>query len=122
MTELDALDRLIHEPARLLIMTTLASCASADFMFLQRVTGLTNGNLSSHLTKLVEADLVSVTKAFVERKPNTRVSITENGRRAVESHWSALARIRRAAQSGAVRSGLKPRPPRVNFSRAEADG
>ncbi len=122
MSELDALDRLIHEPARLLIMTTLASCASADFMFLRRMTGLTNGNLSSHLTKLEDAGLVTVIKAFVDRKPNTRVSITEEGRRAIESHWSALARIRRSAQSGAVGSGLKPRPRRVNFIRVEADG
>ena len=46
------LDRLIHEPARLLIVTILASAASADFLFLQRETGLTKGNLSAHLSKL----------------------------------------------------------------------
>jgi hypothetical protein len=47
--EVDQLDRLVHEAARLVILTALPSCASADFVFLQRITGLTNGNLSAHL-------------------------------------------------------------------------
>ena len=49
------LDRLIHEPARLLIVTILSTVESADFLFLQRETGLTKGNLSAHLSKLEEA-------------------------------------------------------------------
>ena len=52
------LDRLIHEPGRLAILTVLSSVADADFVFLQRATGLTKGNLSSHLTKLEDAGLV----------------------------------------------------------------
>ena len=52
------LDRLIHEPGRLAILTVLSSVEDADFVFLQRTTGLTKGNLSSHLTKLEEAGLV----------------------------------------------------------------
>ena len=47
-----ALDRLIHEPGRLAILTVLSSASDADFLFVQRATGLTKGNLSSHLTKL----------------------------------------------------------------------
>ena len=52
--ELANLDRLIHEPTRLAILTALAACEKADFLFLQRITGLTKGNLSVHLTKLQE--------------------------------------------------------------------
>lgn len=92
-----SLDRLVHEPARLVILTTLASCASADFTYLQRVTGLTNGNLSAHLTRLEAASLVKIDKRFVDRKPNTTVAITKYGRRAVERHWNALEQIRHGA-------------------------
>ena len=58
------LDRLIHEPARLLIVTILSTVASADFQFLHRETGLTKGNLSAHLSKLEEAGLVYNGKKF----------------------------------------------------------
>jgi DNA-binding transcriptional ArsR family regulator len=58
------LDRLIHEPARLLILTILSTVASADFLFLQRETGLTKGNLSAHLSKLEEAGYVKIEKTF----------------------------------------------------------
>jgi DNA-binding transcriptional ArsR family regulator len=60
--ELAALDRLIHEPARLALLTALTSCESADFLYLQRITGLSKGNLSSHLSKLEESGLVTVEK------------------------------------------------------------
>jgi DNA-binding MarR family transcriptional regulator len=96
--DVDALDRLVHEPARLVILTTLASAASADFTFLQRITGLTNGNLSAHLTRLEAASLVSIQKRFIDRHPNTNVAITPAGRRAVARHWSTLERIRDGAR------------------------
>ncbi len=102
---IDQLDRLVHEPARLVILTALASCASADFVFLQRLARLTNGNLSAHLTKLNGAGLISIEKRFVDRKPNTRVAITAKGRRAINEHWSRLEELRAAArQVGASRS------------------
>lgn len=63
--ELASVDRLVHEPARLAILTALAACASADFLFLQQLTGLSKGNLSSHLAKLEQAGLVGVSKQFV---------------------------------------------------------
>jgi DNA-binding transcriptional ArsR family regulator len=62
------LDRLIHEPGRLAILTVLSSVQAADFVFLQRTTGLTKGNLSSHLTKLEEAGLIEIHKRFVGKK------------------------------------------------------
>jgi DNA-binding transcriptional ArsR family regulator len=55
-----ALDRLVHEPGRLAILTVLSSVSDADFLFLQRTTGLTKGNLSSHLAKLEDGGLVAI--------------------------------------------------------------
>jgi DNA-binding transcriptional ArsR family regulator len=95
--ELAELDRLVHEPARLAILTALAACRSADFLYLQRLTGLSKGNLSSHLSKLEAAELVSVEKEFVGKTPNTRLSITRNGRAAIERHWKRLDQLRQAA-------------------------
>lgn len=105
LEEIDPLDRLVHEPARLVILTALASCASADFVFLQRITRLTNGNLSAHLTKLHNAGLVSIAKRFVDRKPNTNVAITARGRRAIEEHWARLEQLRLGARE--VRSARR---------------
>ena len=95
--ELADLDRLIHEPARLAILTALAACKATDFLYLQRLTGLSKGNLSSHLSKLENADLVSVEKEFVGKIPNTRIGITRAGRAAVERHWTRLDRLRQAS-------------------------
>jgi DNA-binding MarR family transcriptional regulator len=99
-----ALDRLIHEPARLAIMTVLSSVQAADFTFLQRTTGLTKGNLSSHLTKLEEAGLVTIAKTFVNKKPNTRVKLTATGTARIANHWAQLERLRSLAQPPAPRA------------------
>ena len=66
------LDRLVHEPGRLAILTVLSAVADADFVFLQRTTGLTKGNLSSHLAKLEDAGLVTIEKRFVRKKRHER--------------------------------------------------
>jgi DNA-binding MarR family transcriptional regulator len=91
--ELAGLDRLIHEPARLAVLTALASCKSADFLFLQRLTGLSGGNLSSHIAKLEESGLVHVEKQFIDKRPNTRIQISEQGRKAVREHWKKLDQL-----------------------------
>jgi DNA-binding MarR family transcriptional regulator len=88
------LDRLIHEPGRLAILTVLSSVKDADFVFLQRTTGLTKGNLSSHLTKLEQAGLVEIEKRFVRKKPNTNVALTAEGRQRIARHWDQLERLR----------------------------
>lgn len=88
------LDRLIHEPGRLAILTVLSSVKSADFVFLQRTTGLTKGNLSSHLTKLEEAGMVQIEKRFVLKKPNTNVELTKVGREKITEHWNQLDRLK----------------------------
>jgi DNA-binding MarR family transcriptional regulator len=93
------LDKLVHEPARLSILTALAALQSADFLALQRLTGLTGGNLSTHLSKLEEAGLIAQEKQFVAKRPNTQVRITEKGRLAVEKHWKQLESLRQDARN-----------------------
>ena len=93
--ELAGLARLIHEPARLSIMTALAAFKSADYLFLQRLTGLTGGNLSSHMSKLEEAGLIQIEKRFVDKRPNTQLQITDKGRIAIERHWLQLEALRK---------------------------
>jgi len=78
------IDKLIHETARLLIMSYLAVVESADFLFLQGQTGLTFGNLSSHMSRLEEAGYLKVEKKFVAKKPNTILSLTSAGRKAFD--------------------------------------
>jgi DNA-binding transcriptional ArsR family regulator len=93
------LDRLIHEPGRLAILTVLSSVRDADFVFLQRATGLTKGNLSSHLSKLEEAGLVAIEKRFVRKKPNTNVALTAEGKRRIARHWEQLERLRSRSEA-----------------------
>jgi DNA-binding transcriptional ArsR family regulator len=71
VNELAELDKLIHEPARLVILTALSVVKSVDFLFLQNLTGLTAGNLSGHLTRLEEAGLVHISKEIVGKRPKT---------------------------------------------------
>ena len=94
------LDRLIHEPGRLAILTVLSSVRDADFVFLQRATGLTKGNLSSHLAKLEAAGLVTIKKRFVRKKPNTNVSLTAVGKQRIADHWDQLERLRSRSRIG----------------------
>jgi DNA-binding transcriptional ArsR family regulator len=84
------LDRLIHEPARLLIVTILSSVASADFLFLQRETGLTKGNLSAHLSKLEEAGYVKIEKTFKGKLPLTVCKLTAAGQKALRAYREQL--------------------------------
>jgi DNA-binding transcriptional ArsR family regulator len=91
------LDRLIHEPNRLAILTVLSSTRDADFVFLQRTLDLTNGNLSSHLSKLEDAGLVTVEKSFVGKRPHTSIALTDLGRTRTRNHWEQLDRLKTLA-------------------------
>ncbi|HEY3473655.1 MAG TPA: transcriptional regulator [Anaerolineales bacterium] len=84
------LDRLIHEPARLLIVTILSTVASADFLFLQRETGLTKGNLSAHLSKLEDAGYVRIEKKFKGKLPLTVCKLTAAGQKALAQYRQHL--------------------------------
>ena len=106
--DLARLDRLLHEPARLAILTALSACAEADFLYLQRLTGLTKGNLSAHIAKLEDGGLVEVTKQFVGKTPNTRVRLSQRGRTAIEAHWRQLDELRE--RSHAWVPGTTPTP------------
>jgi DNA-binding MarR family transcriptional regulator len=80
------IDKLIHEPARLQLIANLYVVESADFTYLMRQTGLTWGNLSSHMSKLEEAGYIEVTKKFKDKRPNTTLRLTANGRRKFEEY------------------------------------
>ncbi len=84
------LDRLIHEPARLLIVTILSTVASADFLFLQRETGLTKGNLSAHLSKLEGAGYLKIEKTFKGKFPLTICKLTSTGQKALKGYRQQL--------------------------------
>jgi DNA-binding transcriptional ArsR family regulator len=87
---LASLDRVIHEPARLMIMTVLYAVTEADFLYMQREFGLTQGNLSSHLAKLEEAGYVLISKTFKGKYPLTICSLTQKGRGAFEAYLSKM--------------------------------
>jgi DNA-binding MarR family transcriptional regulator len=79
---IDDLDRIIHEPARLKIMTQLFIVEQGDFIYLLHQTGLTRGNLSTHMSKLEESGYIKVIKEFIDRKPVTMLRLTDKGRKA----------------------------------------
>lgn len=88
-----ALDRLIHEPARLAILTVLSSVDWAEFSFLEDVCALSKGNLSSHLSKLEVAGLLEIEKSFRGKRPLTRVRLTDNGQQALQQYRAQLAKL-----------------------------
>ena len=94
--ELVDLDRVVHEPVRLGILTALSACTEADFTYLQRLLRLSGGNLSKHLTRLHESGLIEITKQFAGKMPQTRVRLTTEGRTALERHWWRLEQLREA--------------------------
>lgn len=90
MPSIPKIDKLIHEPARLMIMAYLFVVESADFLFLKQQTGLTWGNLSAHMIKLEDAGYVKIEKEFIEKKPHTTVRMTEKGRAAFRSYQNSM--------------------------------
>ena len=76
---LAGIDRIIHEPARLMIVALLAAVEEADFQYLHQATGLTKGNLSVHLSKLQEAGYVEIQKTFRGKYPLTICRLTGLG-------------------------------------------
>jgi DNA-binding MarR family transcriptional regulator len=87
-------NRLIHEPARLAILTVLSSCISADFVFLQAITRLSKGNLSVQLTNLEQGGLVMITKEIVDKKTRTTVRLSERGVKELKQYWHTMDQIR----------------------------
>jgi DNA-binding MarR family transcriptional regulator len=104
----DGLDRVIHEKARLSVLTSLAAHPDGlVFNDLKQLCGLTDGNLSRHLQVLQDARLVSVSKRFVHNRPQTTVKITAEGRRRYLDYLATLEQVVRDAAS-AVKAGAAP--------------
>lgn len=87
------IDRRIHEPARFQVMALLYVVESADFTFLMGQLGLTWGNLSAHITKLEEGGYVAVEKGFKGKRPQTMLSLTEQGRQAFQAYRQTMKQM-----------------------------
>jgi DNA-binding MarR family transcriptional regulator len=86
-------DQVIHAPARLTVLTYLYVVESVGFRFLRNVTGLTWGNLSSNVSKLEEAGYAAVEKERRGKKPNTILSLTDEGRAAFRAYKQKMQQI-----------------------------
>jgi DNA-binding transcriptional ArsR family regulator len=93
------LDRTVHEPARLALLTVLDACRDADFRLLVSATGLPPGNVSSHLTKLEGAGLIEITKSFRGKRPHTRIRVLAAGRDALKHYWRCVDEARHTADA-----------------------
>ena len=99
------LDPVIHQPARLRIMSVLADLGSGeevDFTYLKKLLGLTDGNLGAHLSRLEQAGHIKVRKIFIDRKPRTFLRASGGGRDAYEAHVRALRQIIETGNHGEV--------------------
>jgi DNA-binding MarR family transcriptional regulator len=93
LSSLKEIDRLVHEPARLAIMALLYVVESADFTFLMNQTGLSWGNLSTHMSKLEEAGYIEVEKSFKGKRPNTNLRLTPAGRQAFRDYRQKMQQM-----------------------------
>ncbi len=106
---LAGLNRTIHEPARLAILTVLAACEAADFVFLQTATGLSKGNLSVQLTRLEEAALIIIEKTIEHKRNLTMAALTTGGRGELARYWVQMENIRAHADVPAKPDKIKKR-------------
>jgi DNA-binding MarR family transcriptional regulator len=83
-------DKLVHQPTRLQLFAHLYRHGETSFSDLVEALDVTEGNLSSHLQTMEDADAVAVTKEFVDRKPRTTYRLTDEGRAAFEDHVGTL--------------------------------
>jgi DNA-binding MarR family transcriptional regulator len=90
---ISSIDRIIHEPARYHIMAYLYVVDGADFIYLFHQTGLTWGNLSTHISKLESAGYLETKKEILGKKPHTMAALTAKGRLAFESYRRNLKRL-----------------------------
>jgi len=84
------LDRVIHEPGRLMIVALLSAVEGADFLYLLHETGINKGTLSSHISRLEEAGYIAVTKTYRGKVPQTLLCLTGAGRKAFEQYRRKL--------------------------------
>lgn len=89
----DNLDKVLEHRVRLQIMSVLVTNDGYEFNSLKEMLGITDGNLASHIKALEREKYLSVSKSFVDRKPNTRYKITERGKNAFKKHLDALEAV-----------------------------
>ena len=99
------IDKLVHEPARLMIMSYLYVTDSVDAVFLIRQTGLTWGNLSAHLSRLESAGYIEIKKEFIGKKPHTMISLAEGGRSAFEAYRANMKQVLKDVPAKQVSKG-----------------
>jgi DNA-binding MarR family transcriptional regulator len=87
------LDQVIHASARLMVLTYLYVVESADYVFLKNMTGLTWGNLATHLGKLEEAGYIEIRKEFRGKKPHTTILMTQRGRTAFQDYRQSMLQV-----------------------------
>jgi DNA-binding MarR family transcriptional regulator len=90
---LSDIDQVIHSYSRLMVLTYLYVVESADYVFLMRQTGLTWGNLSTHLTKLEDAGYIAMEKEFRGKKPHTIIHLTNQGRDAFREYKNSMQQV-----------------------------
>lgn len=100
-------DRLVHEPSRSVVLAILVAVKSADFLYLQRETKLTKGNLTIHLSKLEKAGFIRIEKTYRGKIPLTLCHITNKGRKAFDLYCSQLKRFLENANQ--TESGSDPK-------------
>ena len=114
--QMPEIDRVVHEPARLTILTVLSSCEEADFLFLERATKLSRGNLSVQLTRLEDAGIIEIDKRIEHKRTLTTAKLTNQGRRTLNAYWDCMGVWRTAAESRLTGTAGTPkrtrRPPR----------
>jgi DNA-binding MarR family transcriptional regulator len=93
LAPIEKIDSAIHAPARLMLLAYLAVVTTADFTFLLKQTGLTRGNLATHLRRLEDEGYVDVKKEFVDRIPRTLYTLTESGRKAIDNYRKNMRHI-----------------------------
>ena len=86
-------DQVIHASARLMVLTYLYVVESLDYVFLKNQTGLTWGNLATHLHKLEEAGYVAVEKGYKGKKPHSMIRLTDQGRAAFRDYKKNLQEV-----------------------------
>lgn len=91
--DIEGIDEVIHGRIRLGIMAFLSGAGTADFNTLKARLQATDGNLSAHLRKLEDAGFVAVEKSFVNRKPLTTLTLTDNGRKAFAAYLDAIGKL-----------------------------
>jgi len=109
--EIMNVDRILHEPSRLAILVTLDACVSADFKYLQAVTGMSASNLSMQLAKLETHGLIAIEKRFVRKTPRTDARLTKDGKEAMRNYWRLLRNAQRDVRKWTLRRVMNDPEP-----------